>query len=115
MACRLHESSTTNPGGKLTMAIELAVEDVRARAYALWNARGRPEGSPDVDWYAAEQLLRAELDSAGNPAGPLAERAYEALDNETENEGDARRDVRPSDMDGAPQRKRKTRRKYAGT
>ena len=27
-------------------------------AYALWERRGRPEGSADVDWFEAERQLR---------------------------------------------------------
>ena len=30
-------------------------ERIALRAYALWKSRGRPEGSPDVDWLEAEQ------------------------------------------------------------
>ena len=26
-------------------------------AYQLWEKRGRPFGSPEVDWYAAERVL----------------------------------------------------------
>jgi hypothetical protein len=26
-------------------------------AYTLWQARGCPEGSPDIDWFLAEQEL----------------------------------------------------------
>ena len=27
------------------------------RAYQLWEQRGRPFGSPEVDWFAAEKAL----------------------------------------------------------
>jgi hypothetical protein len=27
------------------------------RAYQLWEERGRPEGSPDEDWYLAEREI----------------------------------------------------------
>jgi Protein of unknown function (DUF2934) len=27
-------------------------------AYAFWRARGCPEGSPDEDWFLAEEQLR---------------------------------------------------------
>ncbi len=27
-------------------------------AYRLWEARGRPEGSPDVDWFEAERRMK---------------------------------------------------------
>jgi hypothetical protein len=32
-------------------------EDIAARAYQLWQERGCPEGSPEVDWLAAEAEL----------------------------------------------------------
>jgi hypothetical protein len=28
-------------------------------AYYLWEERGKPEGSPEVDWFAAEKALAA--------------------------------------------------------
>jgi len=31
------------------------------RAYQLWQQRGRPEGSPEKDWFRAEQKLMATL------------------------------------------------------
>lgn len=33
-------------------------QDVTAKlAYQLWEQRGRPFGSPEVDWFAAEKVL----------------------------------------------------------
>jgi|SRR5271157_1528806 len=37
--------------------------DIAALAYALWEARGRPEGSPDEDWFHAAQQLRARSET----------------------------------------------------
>jgi hypothetical protein len=34
-------------------------------AYELWTQRGRPFGSPDVDWFAAEHALYASLVASG--------------------------------------------------
>ena len=34
------------------------IEDVATLAYRLWQERGCPDGSSDVDWFHAEQLLR---------------------------------------------------------
>ena len=31
--------------------------DVALRAHGLWEARGRPEGSPDEDWFHATQQI----------------------------------------------------------
>jgi len=40
-------------------------EFVARLAYELWVQRGRPLGSPDVDWLAAEQAVYASLVAAG--------------------------------------------------
>jgi len=34
-----------------------AETEVRMRAYALWERRGSPVGSPEVDWYQAQEQL----------------------------------------------------------
>ena len=34
-------------------------EEVALLAVQLWNERGRPFGSPEVDWYRAEATLQA--------------------------------------------------------
>ena len=40
-------------------------EFVEKLAYQLWERRGRPLGSPDVDWFAAEQAVYASLAASG--------------------------------------------------
>ena len=40
-------------------------EFVEKLAYKLWAQRGRPLGSPDVDWLAAEQAVYASLAASG--------------------------------------------------
>jgi hypothetical protein len=41
---------------------------IRKIAYALWESRGTPIGSPDVDWIEAERQWReGELDSRADP------------------------------------------------
>jgi hypothetical protein len=32
-------------------------EDIARLAYSLWEARGRQDGSPEEDWFRAEQEL----------------------------------------------------------
>jgi len=32
-------------------------EEIAMLAYQLWEHRGRPLGSPEIDWYAAESAL----------------------------------------------------------
>ena len=36
-------------------------EFVAKLAYQNWEGRGRPLGSPDIDWFAAEQALYQSL------------------------------------------------------
>jgi hypothetical protein len=64
------------------MTIQLSEQDIRERAYALWEARGRPEGSAEEDWRAAEQQLRAELDAVESPLPPLGTKAAKTLDDD---------------------------------
>jgi hypothetical protein len=33
--------------------------EIATLAHELWQARGRPEGSPEVDWFAAVEQLRS--------------------------------------------------------
>ena len=32
-------------------------DEIAKLAYELWQRRGRPLGSPEIDWYAAESAL----------------------------------------------------------
>lgn len=34
-------------------------DDIAALAAAMWRARGRPEGSPEEDWFRAERALKS--------------------------------------------------------
>jgi hypothetical protein len=34
-------------------------DEIAARAHELWQARGCPEGSPEVDWFRAAEELRS--------------------------------------------------------
>ncbi|PWU10082.1 MAG: hypothetical protein C5B51_04985 [Terriglobia bacterium] len=42
------------------------LEQVASLAYHLWQARGCPVGSPDIDWFEAEQQLRSPAEVSGN-------------------------------------------------
>jgi hypothetical protein len=51
-------------------------------AYKLWEERGRPFGSPEVDWFAAERAVYWSLLAAGlitqfaNDSQSMAEKIY---------------------------------------
>jgi len=56
-------STERDPGGKPLQSSVAATPHpalTERLAYALWKQRGQPEGSPDDDWYRAEQLLRQD-------------------------------------------------------
>jgi len=38
-------------------------DEIAALAHALWQARGCPEGSPQVDWLGAAEQLRSRFSS----------------------------------------------------
>jgi hypothetical protein len=51
---------------------------IAARAYELWERRGRPEGSPDLDWAMAEKEISAEANDPEQPKAALAALQQEA-------------------------------------
>jgi len=57
-------------------------EFVAKLAYKLWEERGRPLDSPDVDWFAAERAVYSALVASGLVAPsaidpqPVAEKIY---------------------------------------
>lgn len=57
-------------------------EFVAKLAYKLWEQRGRPVGSPDIDWFAAEQAVYSSLVESGlvtpspNAPQPMREKIY---------------------------------------
>ena len=57
-------------------------EFVAKLAYKLWEERGRPLGSPEADWFAAEQAVYSSLVASGlvtpspNASQHIAEQIY---------------------------------------
>jgi hypothetical protein len=41
----------------------LTENEVQQKAYSLWESRGRPFGSPEVDWYQAKEQLGPQKSS----------------------------------------------------
>ena len=48
------------PAPTISATAGLSRERIAARAYELWEARGRPEGSDLEDWFEAERQLGAD-------------------------------------------------------
>jgi len=64
-----NESRTSDKQQPLELTTDFPGESrhefVAKLAYKLWVQRGRPFGSPDVDWFAAERALYASLAASG--------------------------------------------------
>ncbi len=54
---RTRKSTPPANGHSLTVNEEL----IRARAYELYESRGRTDGSHEADWFAAEAELRSRI------------------------------------------------------
>ena len=54
-----HRSATGQgiPAPTVSATEGLSHDRIAARAYELWEARGRPEGSDQEDWFEAEREL----------------------------------------------------------
>jgi hypothetical protein len=48
------------------VARSVSDEEIALRAYALWEERGRPYGSPEEDWHNAITQLRGEDKTSGS-------------------------------------------------
>jgi hypothetical protein len=65
-------------------------EFVENLAYKLWEQRGRPLCSPDVDWFAAEKTVYASLVASGmitpcpNDAQNIREKIYRSAESSSE-------------------------------
>jgi hypothetical protein len=56
-------SETAGPSTAAALARSVSTSDyepetIARLAYRLWEDRGRPEGSPEYDWFLAEEILR---------------------------------------------------------
>jgi len=45
---------------------------IELRAYRLWEERGGPWGTPETDWFLAEQQLAAGRDNAGEQSSAVS-------------------------------------------
>lgn len=52
-------------------------EEVKSLAYKLWEERGAPLGTPEIDWFRAEEELDATIDDT--PLSILAKTIGSAL------------------------------------
>lgn len=60
---------------------------IAARAYELWVQRASPEGSPDVDWYQAENEILGQSHDPSTPKAtpdPLQQLAADVLKSDSD-------------------------------
>jgi hypothetical protein len=50
----------------------LSHDQIAVRAYELWEAQGRPEGTDRENWFEAEQQLRVKIESSSGASQPAA-------------------------------------------
>ena len=65
----IHLSAETTVSRPAT-TLEFDSSSIAALAHRLWEARGCPEGSSEIDWFQAEQEL---LSQSANPMSALTE------------------------------------------
>jgi len=53
-------------GAGIAAETTIAREDIERLAYSYWLARGCQGGSPEEDWFRAEEELRRQRGLAGN-------------------------------------------------
>jgi Protein of unknown function (DUF2934) len=58
------QASESQRKNRVTAAPE--PDHIAGLAYSLWESRGRPIGSPEEDWFRAEQELASTAGSANN-------------------------------------------------
>lgn len=81
-----NKTKSRNKQQPIVLATDFLGEDrhefVAKLAYKLWEDRGRPWGSPEVDWFAAERFVYSSLVAsslvAPSPSAPrhIAEQIY---------------------------------------
>jgi Protein of unknown function (DUF2934) len=54
----VQQGSEPNTSGRATRDAHSQMQDITKLAYALWQQRGCPYGSPEFDWLEAERALR---------------------------------------------------------
>ena len=83
---------------------------IAARAYALWERRGKPEGSSEMDWYAAEkELARDDLTKPKATLDSLQQTAADVLTNNSDR-GPIASDTERTSPEGPPPKRSRVRR-----
>ena len=58
--------------GEADLSKEVDRETIQRLAYRLWQERGCPVGSPEIDWFHAEQNIRVLSSSLDLPFSDIA-------------------------------------------
>ena len=71
MARKLAQTQPANGSPDLNTT-DINATHIAALAYEFWLGRGCPFGSPEVDWFRAEELLRTRAKSTAEPMLSMA-------------------------------------------
>jgi hypothetical protein len=83
---------------------------IAARAYALWERRGKPEGSSEMDWYAAEkELARDDPTKSKATLDSLHQTATDVLTNSSDR-GPIASDTESASPEAPPPKRSRARR-----
>ena len=55
-------------GAQTERAQDFSPKEIATRSYELWQERGCPTGSPDIDWFRAEEELRGRYSNRQSAA-----------------------------------------------
>ncbi len=64
MSMRARQVHPISGGGRHAAGTSLEHDQIAQLAYQLWQQRGCPIGSPEEDWYRAQQQLQRRAKSA---------------------------------------------------
>jgi hypothetical protein len=70
MLSSLESKSENRPRALADYCRESRHDAVQRLAYEHWEQRGHPLGSPDIDWFEAEDAVRSYLLASGVELGP---------------------------------------------
>jgi len=65
---KVNPASAEDPATSPVVAQQSDSSSIAALAYQLWLARGCPDGSPEIDWYRAEEELARQSAKSKSPS-----------------------------------------------
>ena len=64
---KVNSASAEKPATSPVVALQPDSSSIADLAYQLWHERGCPDGSPEIDWYRAEEKLSLQSVESRSP------------------------------------------------